>query len=259
MSQHVFISPHPDDVVLSCGGTLVRLRHLGHRVMVITVFAEEPTTPELSPFGQRHLALWDVGSSPMEVRRVEDRRALHVLGVQGWYGQYCDAPFRRHPVEGRWLYENDDALFGMPDPSEGDLPQRLAGEIATVCGDVPTTLYVPLGMGRHVDHVLLSAAGHHLRRQGYQVFWYEEFPYALQEGYPYRWETRGWQPYVVPLTMEEVTLKVQAILCYRSQLPSLFGDERHVQRTVIDYMLTVSGQGYPAERYWIPPTTRGSS
>ena len=252
--HHVFVSPHPDDVVLSCGGTLARLQHLGCPVQVVTVFAEEPTGSHVSPFGKRHMLMWDAGPSPFAVRRKEDQRALALLGARGWYGQYLDAPFRRHAVDGRWLYQNDDALFGMPDPSEGDVPQRVAGEIATICGETPAVIYVPLGIGRHVDHVLLAAAGHHLRRVGYQVFWYEEFPYALQEGFPLRWEARGWEAHLVPLTTAEVSLKVQAILCYRSQLPSLFGDERHVYRTVVDYMLTVSGQGYPAERYWTPPT-----
>ena len=39
---HVFISPHPDDVALSCGGLIASLRELGQNVTIITVFSGGP-------------------------------------------------------------------------------------------------------------------------------------------------------------------------------------------------------------------------
>jgi len=36
---HVFVSPHPDDVALSCGGLVASLRELGHNVTILTVFS----------------------------------------------------------------------------------------------------------------------------------------------------------------------------------------------------------------------------
>ena len=36
---HVFISPHPDDAALSCGGLISSLRELGQSVTIITVFS----------------------------------------------------------------------------------------------------------------------------------------------------------------------------------------------------------------------------
>lgn len=246
------MSPHPDDVVLSCGGTLARLRRLGYRPTVVTVFAAEPAASELPPFAKRHLDLWGGDPHPWRLRRLEDEAALQRLGARGLYAQHVDAPFRRHPVSGRWLYQNNYALFGPVDPAEGDVPRQIAGEISTLLSPTDGTVYVPLGVGNHVDHQLVAAAGHHLRRWGYRVFWYEEFPYACQGFSSGQWEARGWMPWIVPLQAEEVAQKVQAILCYQSQLSSLFGDTRHLARQLWDYMLTVSGLGYPAERFWTP-------
>jgi LmbE family N-acetylglucosaminyl deacetylase len=39
---HVFISPHPDDAALSCGGLIASLRELGQNVTIITVFSGAP-------------------------------------------------------------------------------------------------------------------------------------------------------------------------------------------------------------------------
>ena len=39
---HVFISPHPDDAALSCGGLIASLRELGQNVTIISVFSGGP-------------------------------------------------------------------------------------------------------------------------------------------------------------------------------------------------------------------------
>ena len=247
--RHLFLSPHFDDVVLSCGGTIALLRDLGREVTIATVFAGDMPAGERSAFGERHVHLWGDEAEPLEVRRAEDESVRRVLDVHVWHGQYPDAPFRRHPQEGRWLYTSDWALFRLPDPSEGDVPQRIAGEVSALL-DERTRVYVPLGLGNHVDHVLLSMAGHILARSGVDVTWYEDYPYAERDSRVQRLEQQGWWPALVPLSQTHVEAKLQAILCYQSQIPSLFGTERHLRRRIIDYMLTVSGRGYPAERFW---------
>ena len=41
MLKHVYLSPHLDDAVLSCGGAIHRAGAAGEAVLVITVFAAE--------------------------------------------------------------------------------------------------------------------------------------------------------------------------------------------------------------------------
>jgi LmbE family N-acetylglucosaminyl deacetylase len=38
---HVFVSPHPDDIALSCGGLITNLRELGQNVTILTVYSGE--------------------------------------------------------------------------------------------------------------------------------------------------------------------------------------------------------------------------
>ena len=247
--RHLFLSPHFDDAVLSCGGTIALLRDLNREVVIVTVFAGDAPRGKQSAFGERHFHLWGVEKNALAVRQSEDEAVQRVLNVRAWYGQYPDAPFRQHPQEKRWLYTSDWALFRSPDPSEGDVPRRIAGEVSTLL-DGRTRVYVPLGLGNHVDHVLLSVAGYILAHSGVDVVWYEDYPYAERDARVQKLKERGWWPALVPLTAAHVEAKIQAILCYQSQIPSLFGDERHLRRRVVDYMFTVSGRGYLAERFW---------
>lgn len=39
---HVFVSPHPDDAALSCGGLIASLRELGQNVTIVSVFSGGP-------------------------------------------------------------------------------------------------------------------------------------------------------------------------------------------------------------------------
>ncbi len=228
---------------------MAHLSRKGCRVLVVTIFAQGAPhgQQELSAFGQRHLHLWRAGEEAMALRQQEDREAAAVLGVETWHGLYPDAPFRRHPVDGRWLYTSDKTLFGLPDPAEGDFPHRIAGEVSTLFIHRPGFIYVPRGLGHHVDHIHVAAAGHLLARAGYPVLWYEEYPYAAQRlahTHP------QWKPLIVPLTAADLHQKEQAVRCYRSQISSLFGHPKEVHRRLQDYMCTVSGYGYPAERFW---------
>ncbi len=256
ITRHLFVSPHADDAVLSCGGTIALLTRLGRQVEVVTLFAGDVPQEPFSAFGERHLRLWGEENDPAGRRRAEDEIAKELLGVTLWHGLYPDAPFRRHPVDKRWLYTSDWALFRFPDPSEGDLPHRIAGEISTLV-DAQTRVYVPLGLGNHVDHVLVAMAGRLLAQHGMEVVWYEDYPYAERDPRPERLSRRGWEAALVPLTPADVERKIQAILAYRSQILGLFGHEREVRRRVVDYMMTVSGRGYPAERFWRSPIRKG--
>src|SRR6516164_6338526 len=83
--RHIFLSPHLDDVVYSCGGTLGVQVSSGLHPLVITIFAGiPPTNTDLSPFALQKHREWgaDQTKEPghiIKVRRQEDAGALDYL------------------------------------------------------------------------------------------------------------------------------------------------------------------------------------
>ena len=47
---HVFVSPHPDDAALSCGGLIATLRAQGEPVALLTIFSGPGGLDRLTPY-----------------------------------------------------------------------------------------------------------------------------------------------------------------------------------------------------------------
>src|SRR5438874_5811424 len=86
----IFLSPHFDDIALSCAGMAARLSRMGARCMAITVFTAPALASEpLSPYAQWLHGQWESASGtggdkqPInEVRREEERQAMRLLGLE---------------------------------------------------------------------------------------------------------------------------------------------------------------------------------
>src|SRR3712207_2574975 len=89
---HVYIPPHLDDAVLSCGGRIALQCDGGARVLVVTICAgSAPHDAELSPFARHLHHAWALGDDPIAKRREEDVAALGVLGCDGLHLEQLDA------------------------------------------------------------------------------------------------------------------------------------------------------------------------
>lgn len=259
--QHLFLSPHLDDAVFSCGGQIVLARRQGASVRVVTAFTGDAPRPELplSDFAALLHALWDAGDNPFAQRREEDRRALDFLDASGTHLPHQDAIYRRSRESGQWLYPDHPAVFGQVAPEEAaTLPQALAQEIAPLCGPPGgTVLHAPLGIGDHVDHQLLRSAALSLQEAGYPLRFYEDFPYseesgeleAVLAGLP------SLRPVFTTYGEDVLLVRLEAMALYRSQLGAVFGDEgrmRDLTRTHAARLAQASGAALPyAEREWV--------
>jgi LmbE family N-acetylglucosaminyl deacetylase len=246
--EHVYIAPHLDDAVLSCGGRIALQTDAGQRVLVVTICAGSPVAgTDLSPFAQYLHSAWALGDEPVSLRREEDRRALEVLGCDGLHLDLLDAPYRAA------AYGERDAVFSSP-AADDPLSMALDPILAQLYEQQPRAcFYVPLGAGQHVDHQLVYAAGVRLHAQGADVVWYEDAPYAAKQPQAVT-ERRAalpdqFVPEVIPIdtTLER---KLAAIGEYRSQLRELFGTMAMEQVMTRYAALLGSGEHTFGERIW---------
>lgn len=240
------LSPHLDDAVLSCGGSLYQWVRDGHLVEVITVFAGDPLFP-LPPFAQILHTLWGGGEQAMAMRRAEDRAALALLGATPVHWEFPDAIYRRD-TQGQPLCQGREDLFRPPHPEEEIWIERIRASLAALPWEEGDLLLAPMAMGGHVDHRLVRIAVEGGAPLGVRWGFYEDFPYAEGEA-PI--PPSGWYPHRVELTEEALRIKAQAIQDYRSQWPIFFTSPEEILERIRAYALRV-GEGVPAERFWFP-------
>ena len=266
----LFVSPHFDDIALSCGAIAARLSRTGARCIGLTVLAAPaPTGVELSPFAQELHDKWERAAGTTvqtinEVRRAEEQAAMRLMGLEPVWLDFPDAPYRRS-AEGEVHYTSDEQLFGEVAREERrDLVPRIADEIRRVAAEAGGAMgrvrvYAPLGVGMHVDHQLTFRAARRLGPR-FGTLFYEDYPYA---GKPGALEARlrmlnlPVQPRITPVD-DLMGVKIAAISRYKSQLDVLFGGAEEMPKALREYSRWVAG-GAPgfeyAERVWyIPPS-----
>ena len=247
--RSIFLSPHPDDATLSCGGTIYRLAENGDRPIVITIFGGDraPTAPR-SDFAQSLQARWQLGDDAPAARRDEDRAACDRLGAMLIQLPFADAVYRVDPITQQALYASEAAIFG--EVRDGDIIAGVAAALRSKLrpiGRGHVRMIVPLTAGRHVDHVIARAAA---ERLNLDLIYYEDYPYAEQpECLAQVWGADRWESEVSELSAAALRAKIDAFLCHRSQISTFYRDDDEVAQRLRAYAEAV-GRGQPVERFW---------
>lgn len=152
----LYVSPHGDDVLLSCAARLLSEVSRGLRVTVVTVFA--------AAGGKAYFAA-DAALDRLGVRRMR----LDLPEATRRHGAYApleDLSDDSHPDDVGVLGVAADALSNLGPPSRA------------------RQIYVPLGVGGHVDHRICSEASLRAFESGESrnVFLYEDRPEAFVRG-----------------------------------------------------------------------------
>jgi LmbE family N-acetylglucosaminyl deacetylase len=256
--KHLYLSPHLDDAVLSCGGAIHHQLAEGEEAVVITLFAGDPPVGDpLSPFAQGQPAHQLGVPRPAALRRAEDLAALARLGAGVRHLAFPDAIYRRLP-DGAWPYDDLAPLLGEVYPGDPVTPQALAGEVAASLSDEEAgVLYAPLAIGRHVDHLLVHRAARLLSEQGHEVVFYEDYPYAETPGATIAAlaaaDAENWPLEVVALSSKDLRAKVAALAYYHSQLAVLFGEPASMPGRIWSFAVDCAPGGGLAERRWRLP------
>lgn len=219
------LSPHLDDAVLDCWGELAS----GDAVRVVNLFAGVPPAGTAVPLWDRITGASD-SSARVRERLAEDASALALAG--------------REPTNLPLL----DSQYPRPErPGPGDLDRELAARLA---GESFARVLAPAAIGGHPDHLLARRYARVLARAGFAVTLYADLPYCVAHGWPGWVDGRGDDPYrdvdafwssflagvgelgqlraarVVRLDDAAAAAKLEAIRCYRSQLPALSAGAR---------------------------------
>jgi LmbE family N-acetylglucosaminyl deacetylase len=264
--RHLFLSPHYDDIPLSAGATVRLLADNGLTPETRVVFGSEPDGAQpLTAFAASLHDAWGLSADEVIARRKgEEDAAAAILGARSTVLPFRDAIYRGE------LYLSDDDLFGPPAAEEaGSLPGAIIDALTLPARpDAETRLYAPLGVGRHVDHQMVFRTGVELAARGWDVWFYEDVPYALRPNalasrLAEIAETDRFEPAAEIPAGPGWERKLDAILSYPSQLETVFrqyvgvGTTRDEIGAALAEFGSDAGTGAPVERFWRVSTVVG--
>jgi LmbE family N-acetylglucosaminyl deacetylase len=199
----------------------------------------------------------------MAKRRLEEERFALFAEASVVFLDLPDAVFRG--------YEGDDELLAAPRDDDDAPFEILRREIDRL---EPQKLYLPLGVGNHVDHQLCRDVGVRLLAEGRRwvmpgpdyagiVTFYEDFPYAWWNDFGRLEDLPAGVFADLPADVaiapeyadisDQIERKITGISLYESQMDRLFGGTPDMARQVRAYARKVAvlgGSGGTAERYW---------
>ena len=249
--DYIYISPHLDDVPLSCGGAICRQQAQGLNILVVTIFAGEPQPP-FSPFVQSVHRSWHAPEErPYQVRKQEERKAMALLGADYAWLDWLEILYRDPE-----LSDANDFFWESGTPV---VPLRDAALFTTLCAWLADAslaypgvhFVVPLGLGMHRDHQFVFQAALNTLDRG-RVLFFEDFPYATY------YSKDEFIEYVKPYDMSFVEVDISDYLdqriavseAYQSQLPTLFYRASSFRELICSYTLEAGQRQRPIERYW---------
>ena len=236
----IFLSPHLDDVVFSCGGFIWDLTTQDDFVEIWTICAADPPAEGISDFAASLHKDWGLTNNPYQVRREEDQVACQILGAKTRYLDFLDGIYR-YSSPGDFYYDSEAAIFGGLDERELTLIDHLVEELETeISPDV--RVVAPLGIGNHVDHELVRKAANRLTRSTY---YYADYPYAREDDgkqiLRFLERSSDWSTEVFSVSDDGSTKWYQAAKAYTSQIPVFWKDDAHLQREIREFTTFLGG------------------
>ncbi len=239
----IYLSPHFDDAVYSCGGLIWEQARAGEVVEIWTICAGEPPPGPLPPFAAELHERWG-SPQAVSVRREEDQDACQIVGARQRLFAIPDCIYRFLPDGQPVIHINED-LFSAPLEQEKDLMHALSQDLLAA---LPTgaRLVAPLALGGHVDHRLVRAAAEML---GLRLRYYADFPYVAREQpviEPHL--PPGVRMHAYPVSAQGLAAWQRAVAAYRSQISTFWPDEPALYADMQAYWRSTGGNA----RLWEP-------
>lgn len=229
-SKFIFISPHYDDAIGSCGCLIDLLSKKNYNVDVLTVFSQQ-YIGDKSKLAQDFLEFCGLEDGVIE-RKMENQKACSYLHANIIDFPFYDAIYRKD-THGNWLYTSFMELFGQVNEQDKLLFQALVKKIQCQYISKESYLFFPSAKGGHVDHKIVKQLGFFLKNMGYNIIFYDEFSYNNNYFY-----MTGLEKKKILFSFDELYTKINAVKFYKSQHSILFQnksiEEYYINTNLID-------------------------
>jgi LmbE family N-acetylglucosaminyl deacetylase len=161
--KHIYLSPHSDDVALSCGGQILADAAREQDIMVLNIFASDPDHAQGGPRKMENMFL-------NAERASEDRSAWESIGVATRHANLPEALLRGRFPLAILPRKGDDRIID-------DLHKAM---LSWVQSHPDAVFHFPAGFGNHIDHLVCRTVAFRLLDEDAveKIVFYEDIPYC---------------------------------------------------------------------------------
>lgn len=235
----VYLSAHLDDAVYSCGGLIWEQVQSGKKVEIWTICAGKP--PKNLKLGKQAIIAhkrWGTDIHTVKLRIKEDQKSCEILGVASFYFNILDGIYRQRENKTALLQEARDFTDSMPN-SQLTIVNDIVKQIYEMIGSEEIIFFVPLALGRHIDHQLTRAIADQL---AVEKQYYPDYPYM-------RWASDeldelipdGFSDVNYPVSDKALEKWIESIVAHKSQFDDHFKDAQDIIEAMQSYRTLNNG------------------
>lgn len=234
----IYLSPHFDDVVLSCGGLIWEQAQANAPVEIWTVCAGAPARGgEISPFAQQLHTRWKTEEEAVSIRQKEDMAAAQRLGASVRYWNLPDCIYRRLP-DGSWLVNGEEDLWKNVHPLETSIVNALTEWISEAIRP-DDAIVSPLTLGNHIDHFLVRRAAEQLNSK---LWYYADYPYVVGARDDLTAKTgQNWTKVCQQVSRDALNAWQESVASYVSQISTFWGGIEEMRTALETYWRSGGG------------------
>ena len=236
--RYIYFSPHLDDAVFSCGGIIAQQVAQGKSVEVWSFFTADPPRTDLTPFAKILHKRWGKSGNPYQVRRKEDMDACTLLSVNFRHFRFLDCIYRRYPGSHTPVVKKTADLFKPVCEKETELLTVITHTLRQHL-DPDDVIILPLGVGSHIDHLLVKNLAGDLENER---LYYPDYPYAAKiKSINDLTLPQDAVKYHYLLTGAELRLWQKSAGCYQSQVSSFWKSAEEMKADIARYAFSLVG------------------
>lgn len=252
--KFLYISPHLDDAVLSCGQLINSQTNSGKEVEILTLMAGPPTSSKLSSLAKELHQAWSFGNPSIVVtsRRKEDLAAAAILRAKAVHLDIPDAIYRTD-TKNRTIYNSFDEIFGYQTKDEDLNTSEILAKIESAGINMKgyEMVLFPLGAGGHVDHILARKLGELLSKSLGNIYFYEDI-YVLDKWSrekAFQLNTTSFTSVLEKVDQKDIDNHTKSSYMYTSQIEGIESGSKHTIAGISKAYSSFSGQPN-TYRYW---------
>ena len=237
--KYTVIAPHLDDGALSCGELIVKLIKEGHDVSVAVIFSGMPPADELSDAAKQYHSTCSLGDDAGYIRQKEEIDACSIMGCRSIHLGYLEALYRKDS-SGRYIYPNHSDITRIAG-SDNEIISELSRKLPVFLEDCDKII-VPLALGDHADHLVVRKVVTGIDSLKRRLLFYEDIPYIFfDNGNIPEDKIHGMKPILFDIDRRHLSKKLDALMCYRSQLHTMWKTEDEMRQQLEDHLRLEDG------------------